>query len=389
VRVDIAVLLDTQFWNSNWERLRSVHDPDRLAIVLDHAIPAPGLREAAGNTRARQFARRFNVKRFFDVGNHGIVHQVIDEQGWAIPGQVLACSDSHTCAAGALNVVARGLGAAEMMQIVCTGATWFSVPPTIRYDLLGQLAEDVTGKDLFLHLAGSFGDAINHAWEFGGTGLPGLPMSERRTIAAQGAEVAADFTIFEADELCLAYVSERASAPPQPANPDPDAHYASRRTIDISSVGPMVARPDGVIENVAPVADLGDIHIDQCFIGSCANGKIEDLAITARLLSGKTVASGTRLIITPASQATYAEASRRGYLTTFVEAGAVVTNPTCGACPGYTLGVIGPGETCLTASTRNFRGRMGSPEAAIYMASPATVAASAVTGRITDPRTFR
>ena len=384
--VDVAVLLDTQFFGPSWEGLRRVHDPERLAIVLDHAVPAPGVREAAAGTRARKFAQRFGVRRFLDIGRHGIVHQVIAERGWAVPGQVLACSDSHTCAAGAFNVAARGLGAAEMMQIVSTGSTWYQVPPTIRYDLEGRLAADVTGKDVFLHIAGAYGDALNHALEIGGPGLADLSISDRHTIAAQGAELGADFTVFPADERCLKYLAERTTAEPSPVSEDAAARYAVRRTVDLDVVEPMLARPGAVIDNTVPVRGVGQVRLDQCFIGSCANGKIADLEIAARILAGRTVAAGTRLIITPASQATYLEASRRGYLSTFVEAGAVVTNPTCGACFGYHLGVVGPGEVCLTASTRNFRGRMGSPDAEIYMASPATAAASAIAGRIIDPR---
>jgi 3-isopropylmalate/(R)-2-methylmalate dehydratase large subunit len=385
-QVNLAVLLDTQFFTPTWEGLRRVHDADRLAIVLDHAVPAPSVREAGAGTRARRFAERFGIERFLDVGSHGIVHQVVAERGWAVPGQVLACSDSHTCAAGAFNVAARGLGAAEMMQIVCTGSTWYQVPPTIRYDLEGLLPEEVTGKDVFLYLAGTYGDALNHALEIGGSGLAALAMGDRHTIAAQGAEVGADFTVFPADEPCLSYLAQRTDVEPSPVDADPDAAYAARRTVDLGTVEPMVAKPGAVIENTLLVREAPQVRLDQCFIGSCANGKIEDLEVAARILAGHTVATGTRLIITPASQATYLEASRRGYLTTFVEAGAVVTNPTCGACFGYSLGVIGPGEICLTASTRNFRGRMGSPEAEIYMASPATVAASAIAGRIVDPR---
>ncbi|OOP63084.1 3-isopropylmalate dehydratase [Arthrobacter sp. SRS-W-1-2016] len=387
-RVDLAVLLDTQFFTPSWEGVRKVHDPNRIAIVLDHAVPAPGIMEASAGTRARKFAERHGIERFLDVGRHGIVHQVVAERGWAVPGQVLACSDSHTCAAGAFNVAARGLGAAEMMQIACTGTTWFQVPPTIRYDLVGSLAGDVTGKDVFLHIAGVYGDAMDHALEIGGPGLAELSMGDRRTIATQGAEVAADFTVFEADDLCLSYVAERTDAEPFPIFADAGAKYVDRRIINLSEIQPMVALPGSVINNTVPVDSLESVRIDQCFIGSCANGKIEDLEIAARILQNKKVAPGTRLIITPASQDTYLEASKRGYLTTFVEAGATVTNPTCGACFGYQLGVIGPGEVCLTASTRNFRGRMGSTEAEIYMASPATVAASAIAGKIVNPRSI-
>ena len=203
---------------------------------------------------------------------------------------MLACSDSHTCASGAFNVAARGLGAAEIMRIACTGRTWHQVPRTIRYDLTGELATAVTGKDLFLHIAGAYGDATNHALEFGGPGLARLDMGDRRTVATQGAEVGADFTLFPADERCLAYLARRGAATPRPVDPDHDAAYAARRTVDLSAVEPMVARPGAVIGNTLPVGDAGDVHVDQCFIGSCANGKLEDLEIAARTLAGRTVA---------------------------------------------------------------------------------------------------
>jgi 3-isopropylmalate/(R)-2-methylmalate dehydratase large subunit len=385
--VDTTVLLDIQFL---WDRLLdvvAVHDPDKLAIVMDHAVPAPGLREAQAGTSAREFATRHGIEKFFDIGNHGIVHQVLAEQGLALPGTLLACTDSHTCAAGAYNCAARGLGPAEILSIVCTGATWHRVPPTIRYELTGTPQPWINGKDIFLHIAGAYGDATNCALEYGGPGLDALPMSDRRTIATQGAEVGADFSIFPADRTCLDFVASVApNAELQPVLPDPDAVYAEVREIDLGAVEPMVGEPGTVIHNTRPVSALEDVAIQQAFIGSCANGQLADLATAAAIVRGHRVAPGVRLIVTPASQAVYLDAVRLGYVETLVEAGAVVTNSTCGACFGYHMGVVGPGEVCLTASTRNFTGRMGSREASIYMASPATVAASALRGRITDVR---
>ncbi len=384
--VDMTVLIDLQF-ATMWQTPRRIADPDRLAIVMDHAVPAPSIVDADGGVTARGFASAFGVERFFDVGRHGICHQVIAENGLARPGEILACTDSHTCAAGAYNTAARGLGPAEVFSIMCTGQTWFQVAPTIRYDLVGTLPDLVSGKDVFLHLAGTYGDATNHNVEFGGDGLASVPMNDRRTIATQGAEISADFTTFPADERCLAFLAERTGDDALTAvDPDPDARYADVREVDLSALEPYVARPGGVADNAQPVSELDAIAVDQCFIGSCANGQLEDLAIAAELLDGRRVADGVRLIVTPASQGVYAEALHRGYLATLADAGAIITNSTCGACFGYHMGLLGAGEVCLTASTRNFRGRMGSPDADIYMASPATVAASAVAGRITDPR---
>jgi 3-isopropylmalate/(R)-2-methylmalate dehydratase large subunit len=384
--IGLTVLLDTQFTAGQIHEPEQLHDPGRVAIVLDHAVPAPGIREARGASQARAFASRHGIDRFYDVGRHGIVHQVIAENALVVPGETLACSDSHTCAAGALNVAARGLGSPEIVQILCTGKTWYQVPPTILYRLNNEKPPYIGGKDIFLHIAGLFGAATNFAIEFAGNGLYSIPMHDRRTIATQGAEVGADFTVFPADELCTSYVMSRCNRQFEPAPAHPNAGYTDIRDVDLHSIEPMVGLPGSITENCVPARLLKDVKLNQCFIGSCANGQIEDIEIAANILTGREVAPETRLIVTPASQAVYIEASRRGWLTTLAESGAVVTNPTCGACFGYHMGVLGPNEVCLTSSTRNFRGRMGSPDAEIYMASTATVAASALTGHITDPR---
>jgi 3-isopropylmalate/(R)-2-methylmalate dehydratase large subunit len=383
--VDMTVLIDLQF-ATMWASPTSVADPERLAVVMDHAVPAPSVSDADGGVRARQFVKDFQIERFFDVGRHGICHQVIAENGLALPGEVLTCTDSHTCAAGAYNTAARGLGPIEVYSIMCTGKTWFQIAPTIRYELTGERPSVVSGKDIFLYIAATFGEATNHNLEFAGPGLRSVPMNDRRTIATQGAEVSADFTTFPADELCRAFLDSPTERSYTPVHPDPDARYAATRPVDLSSLEPYVARPGGVADNAVPVSALEHRAVDQCFIGSCANGQLEDLEIAAEVLSGRRVADGVRLIVTPASQAVYAEALRRGYLETISDAGAIVTNSTCGACFGYHMGLLGAGEVCITASTRNFKGRMGSPDAEIYMASPRTVAAAAVAGHIVDPR---
>jgi 3-isopropylmalate/(R)-2-methylmalate dehydratase large subunit len=385
VDVDMTVLIDLQF-ATMWLQPNRIHDADKLAIVMDHAVPAPTLKDAAGGPRARKFAADFGIERFYDVGRHGICHQVIAENGLARPGEVLACTDSHTCAAGAYNTAARGLGPAEVYSIMCTGSTWFQIAPTIRYELVGIMPESVSGKDVFLHIADAYGDAANLNLEFGGPGLASVPMHDRRTIATQGAEVSADFSTFEPDGLLRSFLDERGVTGYRAATPDPDATYRDVRHVDLDALEPYVARPGTVSHNGLPVSQLGRQKVDQAFIGSCANGQLEDLEVAANVLRGRTVASGVRLLVTPASQAVYREAMRLGYLQDIADAGGVVTNSTCGACFGYHMGVVGPGEVCVTSSTRNFTGRMGSTEAQIFMASPATVAASAITGYITDAR---
>ncbi|GAB1811601.1 3-isopropylmalate dehydratase large subunit [Mycobacterium sp. MUNTM1] len=385
VDVDMTVLIDLQF-ATMWIQPNRIHDPDKIAVIMDHAVPAPTIKDANGGHHARKFVADFGIERFYDVGRHGICHQVIAENGLARPGEVLACTDSHTCAAGAYNTAARGLGPAEIYSIMCTGSTWFQVAPTIRYEFHGVKPEVVSGKDIFLHIANEYGDAPNQNLEFGGPGLAGIPMHDRRTIATQGAEVSADFSTFESDDVLASFLDERGATGFDAVAPDSDAAYRDVRHIDLAALQPYVARPGTVSRNNSPVSQLAKQKIDQAFIGSCANGQLEDLQIAAQVLRGKTVAPGVRLLVTPASQAVYREAMRRGYLQDLADAGAVVTNSTCGACFGYHMGVVGPGEVCITASTRNFTGRMGSTEAEIFMASPATVAASAVTGYISDPR---
>jgi len=383
--VDMTVLIDLQF-ATMWQDPTRIADPDRLAVIMDHAVPAPSVNDADGGVRARAFAKRFGIERFFDVGRHGICHQVIAENGLARPGEILTCTDSHTCAAGAYNNAARGLGPIEVYSIMCTGKTWFQVAPTIRYELIGAKPEVVSGKDIFLHIAGTYGDATNHNLELGGPGLASVPMNDRRTIATQGAEVSADFTTFPADEICLDFLQERIGERPVPVEADADATYADVRHVELSALTPWVARPGKVADNAFPISELERRKVDQCFIGSCANGQIEDLRIAADMLRGRRVAPGVRLIVTPASQAVYAQAVREGYVEMLADAGAIVTNSTCGACFGYHMGLLGAGEVCITASTRNFKGRMGSPDAEIYMASPRTVAAAAIAGEIIDPR---
>jgi 3-isopropylmalate/(R)-2-methylmalate dehydratase large subunit len=311
---------------------------------------------------------------------------VIAENGLARPGEILACTDSHTCAGGAYNTAARGLGPAEVYSILCTGSTWFQASPTIRYELTGSLPAGVSGKDVFLFIANEYGDTPNINLEYGGPGLASIPLSDRRTIATQGAEVSADFSTFACDDILAEHFHELGITGYEPAHADPDATYRAVREIDLSALVPYVARPGTVSRNGLTVNEIEPRRIDQAFIGSCANGQLDDLRIAAEVLRGRQVAAGVRLVVTPASQQVYRDAMRLGYLQDIADAGAVVTNATCGACFGYHMGVVGPGEVCLTSSTRNFTGRMGSTDAEIYMASPATVAASAVAGHITDAR---
>ena len=390
--VDRMVLLDLPFASNREPELLKVFDPDRIAVVMDHAAPAPSIEDAIGHQKARAFVRKHGIKHFYDIGNHGICHQIILEKGLAVPGQVLASMDSHTCASGAMNCAARGLGPLEMLQIVCTGTTWYKVGPTIRYELVGNKPHGVYGKDIFLAIAGQYGDHSNQNQEFGGPGLASLGFDDRSCIAAMAAEVSAEFCTFPVDQITRDFIAKHIDTAQlgtwTAVEPDHDAQYLEVRTIDLATLEPRVSMPDFVPNNTLPVGELSDIAIDQAFIGSCANGKLEDFRIAAQILKGRRVREGVRLIVTPASQSIHLQAVRLGYVETLIEAGAVVTNSTCGACFGYHMGVVGPGERCITSSTRNFKGRMGSMESEVYIGSSATVAASALTGKITDPRQF-
>jgi 3-isopropylmalate/(R)-2-methylmalate dehydratase large subunit len=389
VRVDTAVLFDNNFSTLYWRDVLKVADPEKIVVAFDHRVPPPDKASAQAQVTGRAFVERFGIKRFHDIGrNLGISHVVVADNGYALPGTVLVCSDTHTGSGGAFNCAARGVGGPDIIYAAIKAETWFQVYPTIRYDIVGALKPGVTGKDVFLYLCNTHGDHAGHNIEFGGPGMSGLRIDTRRTIATQCTELNAEFAIFEADDAVIAHVRKRNPAPFTPVAPDTDATYAARRTLDLGAIEILVAKPDTLLKNAVPVRELAGVAINQCFIGSCANGNLDDFEITARILAGRHVAPGVRLLITPGSQEVYRQALKAGYVETLLEAGAVITNPTCGACSGGHMGLLGADETCITASTRNNKGRMGDASARIYMGSPATVAATAITGVITDPGPF-
>jgi len=298
------------------------------------------------------------------------------------------CSDSHTGSAGVFNCLARGVGVPDVVYAATLGETWFIVGETIRYELAGRLANGVTMKDAFLQIAGKYGDHTNMNIEYGGPALANLSISARKTLTTMSTELSADFSIFDADDVMMEWLRARTQADIECVYADKDATYKEVRKFELGDLQPLVAFPDSVIENSQPVAAAAGTRIDQAFVGSCANGTLEDLALAAEVVRGRRIDPRVRFIVTPASQAVYRAASEAGIITTLVNAGAVVTASTCGACGGTHMGILGANETCITASTRNFKGRMGEASARIYMGSPATVAASAIRGVITDPREF-
>jgi 3-isopropylmalate/(R)-2-methylmalate dehydratase large subunit len=378
-RPDIVIHLDLPMAiEGAWYRPKKVFDRERVAVVFDHAIPSPSIRDASAMAEGRRFAKEFGLKHVFDVGQHGISHVVAAEHGLVRPGELLVCADSHTCASGAFNCAGRGTGIPDTLQAITRGVVWYLVTPTIRYEFRGKLAPVVSGKDVFFHIAQTWGGHSGMSVEYGGPGLRALAMSDRRTMATMSAEIGAEFAIFDHDEATEEYLKGRLDRPATPAHPDADADYLDVRAVELSEVEPYLILPHSVPKNGVRLPELKQsVRIDQAFIGSCANGLIEDLRVAAQIVRGRKIAPGVRFIVTPGSQAVYLQAVREGLVETLVEAGAVVTNSTCGACFGYHMGVLAPGEVCITASTRNFKGRMGSTEASIYLGSPATVAASA------------
>ena len=389
VEVDTVILFDNNFMPANWRDILRVHDAARIVVVLDHRVPAPNQMAAAAHVTARAFAEKFGIKRVHDVGyDQGISHQLVADLGYGIPGTVLICSDSHTCSAGVFNCLARGVGGPDVFYSAIKGETWFRCGETVRYELTGKLPKAVTTKDAFLQIAGKHGAHATMNVEYGGPGIAGLSINARKTLTTMSAELSAEFATFEPDDVLIDWVRQRSKQDFEPVYPDKDARYRAVREVDLGALEPLVAYPDTVVQNSRPVKEASGTRINQAYIGSCANGTLDDLELAAQVVAGRRVAAGVRFIVTPASQQVYRDALKSGALEKLADAGAVIAPPTCGACGGGHMGVIGPDEVCITATTRNFKGRMGDPSSKVFMGSPATVAASALTGFITDPREF-
>ncbi len=360
-------------------------DPDRVIVILDHYFPAPSLPMAAGHTMARSLVETLGVKHF--LGHAGICHQVLTERGLVLPGELVFGTDSHSTTYGALGAAGTGLGLTEIAYAMATGELWLQVPPTLRFVLDGRPGGGIMSKDVILHIAGRFGTDVAQyrSVEFTGPVADRMTLSSRMTVSNMGVELGAKFAFFAADESTCRYLSERVRERVEPFGPDPDAAYEATHILDLTSLEPQVACPHSP-GNVKPVRDVDGVSVAQAFIGSCTNARLEDFEVAAAILRGRKVHPGTRLIVTPASHEVHLEATKAGYVQTLLEAGAHVTASGCGACPGGHGGVVGHGEACISSTNRNFRGRMGSTDADIYLASPATVAASAIAGKITDPR---
>ena len=364
-----------------------VFDKDKIAIVLDHFVPNKDIKAAQQSKQCREFACAHCVSHFYDVGKMGIEHALLPEQGVVTAGDCIIGADSHTCTYGALGAFSTGVGSTDMAAGMATGKAWFKVPSAIRFRLTGSLRPNVSGKDVILTIIGRIGvdGALYKSMEFTGPGVASLSMDDRLCICNMAIEAGAKNGIFPVDQVTFAYLKGRSEREPVIYSADEDAVYEKTIEIDLSSIVPTVACPH-LPENTHPAAELGSIKIDQVVIGSCTNGRMEDMETAYRILKDHTVAPGVRCIIIPATMAIYRECIVRGYTTAFVDAGAVVSTPTCGPCLGGYMGILAEGERCVATTNRNFVGRMGHVKSEIYLASPATAAASALTGFITAPK---
>ena len=360
--------------------------PDRIAIVLDHVIPAANSKNAAGHRKIREFVRRQGIENFFDIGA-GVCHQVMPEMGLVLPGSIVVGSDSHTCTYGAFNAFATGIDRTEAAGLWITGRTWLKVPETINIELTGSFSAGVSAKDLILTIIGDAGagGANYMAVEFNGPAVGGLRMADRMTMANMGIEMGAKIAAFPSNIRTSQYFRELDIEITGAVWSDHDADYARTLEYDLERIVPVIARPHQV-DNVVPAGDLNGMAIDQVFLGTCTNGRMEDLKSAADILRGKTVHPDVRLIVGPASRREFLKAEAQGIIADLVRAGAVMLPPGCGPCLGAHQGVLAPGEKCLSTANRNFKGRMGEKEAEIYLASPETAAVSALLGKVTDPR---
>ena len=365
----------------------AVFDRDRIALVMDHFIPNKDIKSAENCKCVREFAKRHEVTNYFDVGEMGIEHALLPEKGLVVAGDCVIGADSHTCTYGALGAFSTGVGSTDMAAGMATGKAWFKVPSAIRVNVTGRLRPYVSGKDVILHLIGRIGvdGALYKSLEFAGDGLASLSMDDRFTIANMAIEAGAKNGIFPVDELTLAYMKEHSEKEPKIYSADADAIYEEEITIVLDALKPTVSFPH-LPSNTKTVAEIGEpVVIDQVVIGSCTNGRIGDLRQAAEILKGRKVKKGLRCIVIPATQSIYLEALNEGLLKTFIEAGAVVSTPTCGPCLGGYMGILAANERCVSTTNRNFIGRMGDTTSEVYLASPAVAAASAVTGKISSP----
>jgi len=366
-----------------------VFDTDKIVVIPDHFVPNKDIQSAELAKRLREWVRSHNIKNYYEVGVNGVCHVVLPEDGWVLPGRTIVCGDSHTCTHGALGAFSTGVGSTDLAAAIYSGELWFKVPESMKFVLTGTLGKGVYAKDVILDIIRRIGvdGALYKAMEFTGPVIDSLSVESRLTIANMVIEAGGKNGIMNPDDTTLDYVRSRSDREFTVYTSDPDAEYSEVIEIDCSGLEPLVAYPH-LPSNGRPAKDAGDISVDQVYIGSCTNGRIEDLRVAAAILNGRTIADGIRCIVVPASTKVWRQAMKEGLFEVFTAANCVVSPPTCGACLGGYMGILAAGERCVSTTNRNFVGRMGSPESEVYLASPATAAATAVTGRITDPREF-
>lgn len=365
---------------------QQVFDKSKVSLVMDHFTPNKDIKSAEQCKACRTFAKRFDIDNFYDVGEVGIEHALLPEKGLVAPGEAIIGADSHTCTYGALGAFSTGVGSTDVTAGMVTGKAWFKVPSAIKFDLTGAFPPHVSGKDLILHIIGMIGvdGALYKSMEFSGPGVSSLTMDDRFTICNMAIEAGAKNGIFPVDEVTLDYVKSRVNREFKTYEADEDAEYENVYHIDLSSLEPVVSFPH-LPSNTRTFKDIPEIEIDQVVIGSCTNGRISDMEKAAAIFKGKHVAKGVRAIIMPATQKIYMECLKRGFLETFIEAGCIISPPTCGPCLGGHMGILAAGERCVSTTNRNFIGRMGHVESEVYLASPETAAASAISGKISSP----
>lgn len=367
-------------------KVNGVFDKDKIALVPDHFVPNKDIKSAEHCKCVRQFAKKNEITNYFEVGEMGIEHALLPEKGLVVAGDVVIGADSHTCTYGALGAFSTGVGSTDMAAGMATGKAWFKVPSAIQFVLTGKPSKWVSGKDIILHIIGMIGvdGALYRSMEFTGDGIANLSMDDRFTIANMAIEAGGKNGIFPVDKLAEDYIKEHSNKTYTIYEADKDAEYDQVISIDLSTLKPTIAFPH-LPENTHTIDEVGEILVDQVVIGSCTNGRIDDLRVAAKVLQGRKVCKGIRTIIIPATQSIYLQAMEEGLIRTFIEAGAVVSTPTCGPCLGGYMGILAAGEKCVSTTNRNFVGRMGDVTSEIYLASPAVAAASAVTGKISSP----
>ena len=365
---------------------KTVFDKDKIALVMDHFIPNKDIKSAENCKCCREFACRHEITNYFDVGDMGIEHALLPEKGLVVAGDAVIGADSHTCTYGALGAFSTGVGSTDMAAGMVTGKAWFKVPSAIKFQLVGKPAKWVSGKDVILHIIGMIGvdGALYKSMEFVGEGIRNLSMDDRFTICNMAIEAGGKNGIFPVDELAVEYMKEHSKREFTVYEADEDAEYDETYVIDLSELKPTVSFPH-LPSNTRTIDQVGEVKVDQTVIGSCTNGRIEDMRIAAEVLKGRKIAKGVRCIVIPATQSIYLQAMKEGLLEIFIEAGAVVSTPTCGPCLGGYMGILAAGERCISTTNRNFVGRMGHVDSEVYLASPAVAAASAVAGKIICP----